>query len=103
MVSRFIARASVVLADPGVKPNQSGLPGMKLAREIAGALLTFGLIAAVAGLAISVTVWALSAHNGNAHYASRGRMGVLVSAAAALLIGGADAIVGFFQNAGGHI
>src|SRR6266542_3440825 len=99
MVKKFVGRASVALADPGVKPNQGGLPGMKLAREIAGALLTFGLIAAVAGLTISATVWALSAHNGNAYYASRGRMGVLVSAGAALLIGGADTIVGFFQNA----
>lgn len=103
MVSKVIARASVVLADPGVKPNQGGLPGMNLARQIAGALLTFGLVAAVAGLTISAIVWALSAHNGNAHYASRGRMGVLVAAGAALLIGGADAIVGFFQDAGSHI
>lgn len=103
MVWKLIARGSGVLADPGVTPNTGGLPGMKLAREIAGALLTFGLIAAVAGLAISATVWALSAHNGNAHYASRGRMGVVISAAAALLIGGADAIVGFFQNAGSHL
>ena len=93
----------VGLADPGVTPNDTGLPGMALARSIAGALLTFGLIASVAGVAISAVVWALSAHNGNAHYASRGRTGVLVAAAAALLIGGADAIVAFFQNAGSQI
>jgi hypothetical protein len=103
MQAAITARASEVLADPGVKPNKSGLPGMGLAREIVGALLTFGLIASVAGLAISAMVWALSAHNGNSHYATRGRMGVLVAAGAALLIGGADAIVTFFQNAGTHI
>lgn len=103
MVTTLMAGAAVPLADPGVKMNKSGLPGMNLARQIAGALLTFGLIAAVAGLAISTIVWVLAAHNGNAHYAARGRMGVLVAAGAALLIGGADAIVTFFQNAGAHI
>lgn len=103
MQTAITARASEVLADPGVRPNHSGLPGMGLAREIVGALLTFGLIASVAGLAISAMVWALSAHNGNSHYATKGRMGVLVAAAAALLIGGADSIVTFFQNAGTHI
>jgi hypothetical protein len=91
------------LADPGVTPNTDGLPGMDAAKKIVGALLTFGLIASVAGIAVSSLVWALSAHNGNSHYASRGRMGVVVSAAAAMLIGGADAIVGFFQNAGSSI
>lgn len=92
-----------VLADPGVKPNTNGLPGMDAARKIVGAILTFGLIASVAGVAISALVWVLSAHNGNSHYAIKGRTGVLVAAGAAILIGGADAIVAFFQNVGGSI
>jgi hypothetical protein len=89
-----------VLAGAGISPNDNGLPGVSEARKIAGAMLTFGLIACVAGLAISAIVWALSAHNGNSHYAVRGKIGVVVAAAAALLIGGADAIVTFFQSAG---
>jgi hypothetical protein len=92
-----------LLADPGVTPNTNGLPGMEAARKIVGALLTFGLIGSVAGVAVSALVWALSAHNGNSHYASRGKMGVVIAAAAAMLIGGADTIVAFFQNAGGSI
>lgn len=94
---------TTTLADPGVSPNTNGLPGLDLAKQIAGALLTFGLIASVAGVAISALVWALSAHNGNSHYASRGKTGVLVAAASAVLIGGADAIVSFFQTAGSSI
>jgi hypothetical protein len=93
----------VVWADPGVRPNTTGLPGLDAAKQIVGALLTFGLIAAVAGIAISALVWALSSHGGNSHYASRGRTGVLVCAGAAMLIGGADAIVAFFQTAGAGI
>jgi hypothetical protein len=76
---------------------------MDAVKRIVGALLTFGLIAAVAGIAISALVWALSAHNGNSHYASRGKAGVLVAVAAAMLLGGADSIVAFFQNAGSAI
>ncbi len=94
---------TILLADPGVSPNTNGLPGLDLAKKIVGALLTFGLIASVAGVAISALVWALSAHNGNSHYASRGKTGVLVAAASAVLIGGADAIVSFFQTAGSSI
>jgi hypothetical protein len=73
------------------------------ARKIVGAVLTFGLIASVAGLAISALAWALSAHNGNSYYASRGKVGVVVAAGAALLLGGADAIITFFQGAGASL
>jgi hypothetical protein len=103
MFLAMVGRVSVVLADPGVTPNTTGLPGMELAKKIVGALLTFGLIASVAGVAISALVWTLSAHNGNSHYAARGKMGVLIAAGAAVLIGGADTIVAFFQNAGSSI
>lgn len=98
-----IPAASILLADPGVNPNENGLPGVSEARKLVGALLTFGLIACVAGLVISALLWALSAHSGNSHYTSRGKTGVVVAAGAALLIGGADAIITFFQAAGGTI
>jgi hypothetical protein len=97
------AAVTIVLADPGVSPNTTGLPGVSEARKIVGAVLTFGLIASVAGLAISALAWALSAHNGNSYYASRGKVGVVVAAGAALLLGGADAIITFFQGAGASI
>jgi hypothetical protein len=91
------------LADPGITPNDNGLPGVSEARKIVGALLTFGLIAAVAGVAISAIGWALGSHSANPHLAGRGRTGVVVAAIAALLIGGADLIVKFFQAAGSTI
>ena len=103
MEAGVLRQVTLVLANPGVQPNTTGLPGLDAFKKIVGALLTFGLVAAVAGIAISALVWALSAHNGNSHYASRGRMGVLVCAGAAMLIGAADAIVGFFQHAGSTI
>jgi hypothetical protein len=95
--------AMQVLADPHVSPNTNGLPGVEEAKRIVGAILTFGLIGSVAGLAISALAWAVSAHNGNSYYASRGKVGVLIAAGAALLLGGADAIITFFQGAGASL
>jgi Family of unknown function (DUF6112) len=99
----MLAAVKNFLADPGITPNTNGLPGVSEARKIVGAVLTFGLIASVAGLAISALAWALSAHNGNSYYASRGKLGVMVAAGAALLLGGADAIITFFQGAGASL
>jgi len=89
---------SRLLADIQVDPNSNGLPGVQTAIKIVGALLTFGLIAAVAGVAIGAIVWAVGSHSSNPHYASRGKTGVLVSAVAALLVGSAVTIVNFFSN-----
>jgi hypothetical protein len=88
----------VVLADISVDPNSNGLPGVNAAIKIVGALLTLGLIAAVAGIAIGAMVWAVGSHSSNPHYASRGKTGVLVSAGAAVLIGSAVTIVNFFSH-----
>ena len=96
-------RLTLLAADPGVRPNSDGLPGLPVVRQIVGALLTWGLLACVAGLVISVIVWALAHQSGNYHQAGSGKTGVLVSAGGALLIGGANAIVGFFSTLGAGI
>ena len=91
------------LAVPHIDPNTSGLPGASEAEKIAGALLTFGLIAAIAGIAIGATIWAVGSHSTNPHWAGRGKNGVLISCAAALLVGGANVLVGFFSSAGASL
>jgi hypothetical protein len=90
--------SSKLLADVDITPNRNGLPGVDAAIRIVGALLTFGLIAAVAGVAIGAMVWAVGSHSSNPHYASRGKMGVLVSAGAAILVGSAVTIANFFSH-----
>lgn len=103
-MSRLVQLATAVpMADPGISPNDSGLPGLSVVRGIVGALLTWGLVACVAGLVVSVIVWALAHHQGNYQYASSGKAGVLVAAGGALLIGGANAIVAFFSGLGSGI
>jgi hypothetical protein len=90
--------AFVLAGDPGITPNKDGLPGTSEAMKIVGALLTYGLIACVAGIAIAAMVWAVGSHSANPHQAGMGKKGVLVSAAAAILVGSADALVTFFSN-----
>ena len=75
---------------PNITPNTNGLPGTSEAEKIVGALLTYGLIAAVAGIVIAAITWAFGSHSANPHMAGRGKMGIVVACVAALLVGGAD-------------
>jgi len=86
-----------------VQPNDNGLPGLAALGQMVGALLTIGLMAAVAGVAISATAWAVGSHSSNPHLAGRGKNGVLAAMAAALLIGAANTLVTFFNNAGAAV
>lgn len=90
-------------ADPGISPNSDGLPGLTVVKSMVGALLTWGLVACVAGLAISVIVWAIAHNQGNYSHASSAKTGVLVAVGGAILIGGANAIVAFFSELGARI
>jgi hypothetical protein len=95
--------ASIVAAGVNVTPNSTGLPGISELQNIVGALLTIGLIAALAGLAIAAAAWAVGSHSANPVLAGRGKTGVLVSFVAAGLTGGAVALINFFSNAGAHL
>src|SRR5688572_3453594 len=82
---------------PGVQPNVDGLPGLSILKQIVGALLTWGLVACVGGVVVSVMVWIWGRYNGSYSHTNSGKWGVLVAAAGALLIGAANGIVAFFS------
>lgn len=95
---------AIVLADVSIpQPDPSKLPGGDAFMGLVSGLLAFALIAAVAGIAISAITWAFGSHNSNPHIASRGKVGVLASVGAAVLIGSAVAIVNFFYHTGGTV
>jgi hypothetical protein len=83
-----------------ISPNSNGLPGISQLRGIVGASMTVGLILAVLALVISAIVWALGANSSNPHLAGRGKLGVLVGVAAAVVTGASVALVNFFWNVG---
>ena len=83
-----------------ITPNANGLPGIGALANIVGALITIGVIAAVAGLALAAITWAVGNHSSNPQLASRGKTSVLVAAVAAVLCGGAMVLIIFFFNIG---
>lgn len=99
----FTTRSLMASSNPGIVPNPTGLPGLTQVKDIVGALLTWGLVACVAGIVISAIVWAVGSNGGNPHYAGKGKTGVLVAAAAAIIVGGANAIITFFAATGAQI
>ncbi|NNN22171.1 MAG: hypothetical protein HKL80_09255 [Acidimicrobiales bacterium] len=92
-----------LLASVNIAPNSSALPGINELQNMVGALLTLGLVASVAGLAVSSIVWAIGSHSANPVLAGRGKTGVLVAFIAAALTGGAVTLINFFAGAGAQL
>ena len=86
-----------------IDPNPKGLPGSHVLQELVNGLAFWMLLAALAGVLVGAGVWALASHGNNHHLSARGRSGALVSAAAALVIGGAAAIINFFADLGSQV
>lgn len=86
-----------------IDPDPKGLPGSSVLQDLVNGLAFWMLLAALAGVLIGAGVWALASHGNNHHWSARGRSGALVSAAAALVIGGAAAIINFFADMGGRV
>lgn len=86
-----------------ISPNSDGLPGISQGEKLVGAVLTIAVIAAVAGMLMGATVWALGSHSANPQVQSRGKAGVLASIIAAILAGGALVIINFFYNIGAQL
>jgi hypothetical protein len=90
----------VLPMDIDISPNDSGLPGISQLKTIVGAIMTIGLILSVLALIISAIVWGFGSNSSNPHLASRGKLGVVVSCAAAVICGASVTLVNFFWNVG---
>ncbi|MFI6883717.1 DUF6112 family protein [Streptosporangium canum] len=83
-----------------IKPDPGGLPGSEAFNKVVGGLMSYGLLAALAGAVISAMVLGAGRWFGNSYASSTGRMGVFASLAAALIIGGAGKLVEWAFNIG---
>jgi hypothetical protein len=90
----------MLLADVTLSPRAGALPGAGTLQQIANGLAGWGLVLALVALVIGAVAWALGSHSQNLHHAVTGRRAVLVSGAAALLIGAAPVLINFFFHAG---
>jgi Mn2+/Fe2+ NRAMP family transporter len=81
-------------------PSAGGLPGSNVLQQLVNGAEAWALAIALLGAFVGAALWAVASHSHNHHYAARGRMAALISAAAALLIGAAPGLVNFFQHLG---
>ncbi|MFD8916012.1 DUF6112 family protein [Streptomyces sp. NPDC059575] len=96
----LVHKAVQLAYDPGIKPNEGGLPGLSVLKQVMGSINLFGLVAVVGALAVSAAVWAWGHHSGGHQAEANGKKGVLVSSGAALLMGAANGLVAFFSTLG---
>ena len=81
-------------------PNPGGLPGSNVLQQLVNGAEAWALAIALLGAFVGAALWAVASHTHNHHYAARGRMAALVSAAAALVVGAAPGLVNFFERLG---
>ena len=92
--------AAAPIFDPTTTVAPTVLPGTQQLQSLIGGFGTWALMAALAGMLLGAAVWALGHHSSNYQQAANGRRGLLVSGAAALIVGAAPAIVRFFYDVG---
>jgi Mn2+/Fe2+ NRAMP family transporter len=82
------------------KPDLTGLPGSNVLQQLVNGAEAWALAVALIGAFVGAALWAVASHSHNPHYAARGRMAAVVSAASALVIGAGPGLVNFFQHLG---
>ncbi len=83
-----------------LNPDINQLPGGNVIQQLANGIGGWALLLSLIALVISAAAWALGSNSQNFHYTYVGKRGVLISGLSALLIGGAPAIINFFNGLG---
>ncbi len=91
------------LADVTLSPDSSQLPGSSVLQNLTNGIAGWALILSLVALLIGAVMWALGSHSQNYHQSMAGRRAVLVSGAAALVIGAAPALINFFFHTGQQV
>ncbi|MDJ1372799.1 DUF6112 family protein [Gulosibacter molinativorax] len=86
-----------------VFPDFGGVGADSELRAVIGALLMFVLIIAVLMLVVSAIIWAIASSTGNAHTATKARIGAWVALGAAALAGAGVAWVNFLLGVGENL
>ncbi len=94
---------SVLAQRVDLDPNPSKLPGGGVLESLTDGIAGFGLIFCLIGLVVGAALWGLGSTSSNYQQTFVGKRAFAVSAVAALLIGGAAAIINFFYGAGQNI
>jgi hypothetical protein len=98
-----LAPAHVALAKVSAKPDPTGLPGSAQGEQLVNGLYFWALMATLAGLFLSILVYAVANRSGNHHYAQGGKVGILVMGPLAMVAGAGPAIINFFSELGQQV
>jgi MFS family permease len=90
----------VVVLAVSMTPDPNALPGAPALQTLTNGIGAWALVAALVGMIVGAVAWALGHYSQNYHQAYSGRKGVLISGAAALLIGAAPSVINFFLRLG---
>lgn len=99
MLKAYLLVSNVV---PNITPTAS-LPGSNLLQTILGGIAFYGLLFSILGLLISGVTMAVGGHSSNGRMADKGRTGLIASLVAAVVCGGAVALVNFAFTQGATI
>jgi hypothetical protein len=99
-VHLFASLAAAAAPNLSVDPSQSAFPGAQQLQSLINGLGFWALLAALAGMVVGAVLWAVGHHSSNYQQAYSGRKGVVVSGAAAMVIGAAPALIRFFFGLG---
>lgn len=91
---------TTLLATVRATPDPTGLPGSNVLQQIVNGADAWALAITLLGTFVGAAIWAIASHTNSHHYAARGRMAAVVSAASALIIGAAPGLVNFFAHLG---
>ena len=86
-----------------LNPDPDELPGGEVLQRLTDGIAGFSLIVCLIGLVVGAAMWGLGSTSSNYQQTFVGKRAFAVSALAALLIGGAAAIINFFYGAGQSI
>jgi hypothetical protein len=91
---------SIVVPAVQAHPVLTNLPGSNVLQKLVDGAQAWALAIALLGTFIGAGLWAVASHSHNHHYATKGRMAALVSAAAALIVGAGPGLINFFEHLG---
>ena len=98
-----LSSVQLVASGVNVTPNTTAIPGLSTLSTLVGSLMAFGLVLSLAGFVGCAIVMAIGHHSANPQWSTKGKMGLLVCLAAALLIGGSDLLINTFYNLGSSL
>jgi hypothetical protein len=89
-----------LLAQVNLNPDPDELPGGNVLSAQTDGPAGFALVFCLIGLVVGAGMWAMGSNSSNYNQTLVGKRAVVISAVAALLIGGAAAIINFAFDAG---